>query len=236
MMYNNSAKRNGGSAMPDVILRKCGGCSDTIEINRNNITDILHYKNKYYHSKCFCEIAEKRSKTKRSTAVEWQTALDNLWELEADTKKMLESAWVKDDLNMYLLSQYNISIVPSRFWQIVADLGGGRYKGRVCKPVTMETLLGAWRWGQKKLDSISRSNKMNHKGPASDDARVMYDLSIIISKVPNYLSHKSKMQMLQAEDKKEAARQHINYDNVQKTKVDNNGGLDDISGLLDDIF
>lgn len=222
--------------MPDIILRKCGGCSDVIEISRNNITDILYHKNKYYHSKCFCEIAEKRSKTKRSTAVEWQTALDNLWELEADTKKMLEAAWTKDDLNEWLLNHYNITTVPTRFWQIVADIGNGAYKGKRCKPVTMETLFGAWKWGQKKLDSISRSNKMNHKGPASDDARIMYDLSIIISKVPNYLSHKSKMKMLQAEERKETAKTHINYDNVQKTKTENNSGLDDISGLLDDIF
>ena len=222
--------------MPDTILRKCGGCSDVIEISRNNITDILYYKNKYYHSKCFCEIAEKRSKAKRSTAVEWQTALDNLWELEADTKKMLEGAWIKDDLNEWLLNHYNITTVPSRFWQIVADIGNGTYKGKRCKSVTMETLLDAWKWGQKKLDSISRNNKMNHKGPASDDARIMYDLSIIISKVPNYLSHKSKMKMLQVEEKRETAKTHINYDNVQKNKIENNSGLDDISSLLDDIF
>jgi hypothetical protein len=222
--------------MSDVILRKCGGCSDTIEINRNNITDVLYYKNKYYHSKCFCELAAKRSNTKRSTAVEWKTALDNLLELEADTKKMLEAAWIKDDLNEWLLNHYNITTVPTRFWQIVADLERGIYKGKKCKSVAMETLLGAWQWGQRKLDSISRNNKMNRKGPDSDDARIMYDLSIIVSKVPNYLSHESKLKMLQAEEKRESAKTHINYDNVQNAKVDNNGGLDDISSLLDDIF
>ena len=222
--------------MSDTILRKCGGCSDAIKINRNNITDILYYKNKYYHSKCFCEIAEKRSKAKRNTAVEWQEALDNLWELEADTRKMLESAWIKDDLNDWLLNHYNITSVPSRFWQVLSDLERGIYKGKKSKSITMEILLGAWKWGQRKLDSISRNNKMNNKGPASDDARIMYDLSIIISKLPNYLSHKSKMQMLQAEEKKENVKVHINYDNVQKAKVENNDGLDDISSLLDDIF
>lgn len=222
--------------MSDTILRKCGGCANAIEINRNNVSDILYYKNKYYHSKCFCEIAEKRSKAKRSTAAEWQTALDNLWELEIDTKNMLESAWTKDDLNDWLLNHYNITTVPTRFWQILADLDRGLYKGKKCKPVTMETLLGAWKWGQKKLDSISRNNKMNHRGPDGDDARIMYDCSIIISKIPNYLSHKSKMKMLQAEERKETAKTHINYDNVQQAKNENTGGLDDISDLLDDIF
>lgn len=222
--------------MPDTILRKCGACSGTIEINRNNITDVCYYKNKYYHSKCFCEIAEKRSKAKRSTAVEWQEALDSLWELEADTKRMLESAWIKDDLNEWLLNHYNVTTVPSRFWQVLSDLERGVYKCKKCKPINMETLFGAWKWGQKKLDSISRNNKMNNRGPAGDDARIMYDCSIIISKIPNYLSHKSKMKMLQAEEKMETARTHINYDNVQKHENNNNCGLDDISNLLDDIF
>ena len=222
--------------MPDKILRKCGGCSGTIEISRSKITDILYYKNKYYHSKCFCEIAEKRSKAKRSTAEEWQTALDSLWALEEDTKKMLEASWVKDDLNEWLLNHYNITTVPSRFWQMLADLERGVYKCKKCKPVNMETLFGAWKWGQKKLDSISRSNKMNHKGPTSDDARIIYDLSIIISKVPNYLAHISKMKMLQVEEKRDSAKTYINYDNVQQAKIENNSGLDDISSLLDDIF
>jgi hypothetical protein len=44
------------------------------------------------------------------------------------------------------------------------------------------------------------------------------------------------MKMLQVEEKRESAKTHINYDNVQKTKVENNNGLDDISGLLDDMF
>lgn len=222
--------------MPNTILRKCGGCSDTIEINRNNISDVIYYKNKYYHSKCFCDIATKRSKAKRSTAIEWQEALDNLGELEVDTKKMLENYWIKDDLNDWLLNHYNISVVPGRFWQIIADLDHGMYRGKKCKPIVMEIIFGAWQWGQRKLDIISRNNKMNNKGPDDDNARLMYDLSIIISKVPNYLAHKSKMQMLQTEEKQAAAKSYINYDNVQQTKIDNNDGLDDISGLLDDIF
>lgn len=222
--------------MPDTILRKCGGCADTIEINRNNITDILYYKNKYYHSKCFCDIAEKRSKTKRSTAAEWQAALDNLWELEADTKKMLESAWVKDDLNEWLLGHYNIISIPSRFWQILADLERGVYKGKKCKPVTMETLLGAWRWGQRKLDSISRNNKMNRKGPDSDDARIMYDLSIIVSKVPNYLAYKTKTEAAEKERRK-SMQESIKVDyNTFSRRAESNNDYIDISSLIDDIF
>lgn len=221
--------------MQDVIVRKCTACKESIKISRSGLADVIYYNKAYYHNACFCEIAEKRSKAKRNTAVEWQTALDNLWELEIDTKKMLEAAWIKDDLNEWLLNHYNITTVPTRFWQIVADIGNGTYKGKRCKPVTMETLFGAWKWGQKKLDSISRNNKMNHKGPESDDARIMYDLSIIISKVPNYLSHESKMKMLQAEAKKETQTSRIDYDNIHQAKVESNNYFDDISSLLDEM-
>lgn len=227
--------------MPDTILRKCGGCSDTIEINRNNITDILYYKNKYYHSKCFCEIAEKRSNTKRSTAVEWKTALDGLWELEADTKKMLEAAWVKDDLNEWLLNNYDIAAVPTRFWQIVADLSNGTYKGKRCKPVSMETLLGAWKWGQRKLDSIANNNKMKHTGPQNDEARIVYDLAVLVQKVPLYLTKKETGAYNEAriqETKEKAVRANMfNYEELSKQAVSSaQEESNDILDLMNEIF
>jgi hypothetical protein len=220
--------------MSDIILRKCGGCSDTIEINRNNIVDVLYYKNKYYHSKCFCEIAEKRSKAKRSTALEWKSALDSLLDIKADTNKMLKSAWVKDDLNEWLLNNYNVTAVPSRFWQMIADLERGIYKGKKCRPISMEIIFGAWMWGQNKLNKINRINIMGHKGPKNDEARLAYDLAILVNKVPNYLAHKAKLEVLQEEAKKETKINHINYDNMQRTEVKHEG-LDDISDLLDEF-
>lgn len=219
--------------MPDTILRKCGGCSETIEISRNDISGVIFYKKKYYHLKCFCGIAEKRSKAKRSTAAEWKDALDSVAELQAETKKMLESAWVKDDLNEWLLNHYNITSVPSRLWQMLADLERGIYKGKKSKSVSMETMFNAWKWGQRKLDSIAKNNKAKHTGPQSDDARIMYDLSILVSKIPNYLAHKAKADAVQAAAKNEAASR-INYNNVQKVEIKPEG-LDDISAMLDEF-
>jgi hypothetical protein len=237
MMYNNSAKRNGGSAMPDTILRKCGGCSDAIEINRDNVVNILYYKNKYYHSKCFCEIAEKRSKAKRNTAVEWQTALGNLLELEADTKKMLEAAWVKDDLNEWLLNHYNITSVPTRFWQIVADLGNGMYKGKRCKPVSMETLLGAWKWGQRKLNKINVNNKAKNNWKMDDSQRILYDLAIIVSKVPLYLLKKIEKEATERERQLLLQEKiKIDYKSVAKKAEELDDDEVDISSIIDNIF
>ena len=219
--------------MPDTILRKCGGCSDVIEINRNNISDILYHKNKYYHSKCFCEIAEKRSKAKRSTALEWQNALDNLWELEADTKKMLESAWIKDDLNEHLLSNYDIAVVPTRFWQIVADLSNGTYKGKRCKPISMQMLYEEWQWGQQKLNGICNKNKTSHKGPQNDEARLLYDLAILIQKYPTFLAYKDKQRAAKKDMERITIDNDIDMSRVGQCKQE---ARKDVSDISDDIF
>ena len=75
---------------------------------------------------------------------------------------------------------------------------------------------------------------MNNKGPKDDGARLLYDLSILVSKVPNYLAHKAKMEALQVEVKKETKLNHINYDSMQRTEIKHEG-LDDISALLDEF-
>ena len=222
--------------MSVTVRRKCGGCSEIIEIHRSNISDVLYYKNKYYHSKCFCEIAEKRSKAKIKTAPEWQTALDNLCELEIDTRKMLESAWVKDDLNDYLLSNYDIAAVPTRFWQIVADLGNGTYKGKKCKPVSMETLLGAWKWGQRKLNKINANNKTIHKGPTNDADRVVYDLAILIGHVGDYIKYTSRTKEESAEIKSRLQSSNkINCENIC-VQASSNQSDENILDLMNEIF
>lgn len=221
--------------MGDVIVRKCNACKGEIVISRSE-SNAIYYDKMYYHKDCFHELATKRSQSKRGKPEKWTAALSHIDDIEAETKKMLESAWVKDDLNTWLLEHYDITMVPTRFWQIACELESGMYRGKRCKPVSVETLFGAWKWGQRKLDSISKNNKMNHRGPDSDDARIMYDLSILVSKIPNYLAHISKMKMIHVEEKRESEKLHINYNNVQVHQTSSVSGLDDISSLLDDMF
>lgn len=222
--------------MAETILRKCAACPDPIEIDRNHTSNVVFYKKKYYHSKCFCDLATKRSRAKIKSASEWKNALDNLWEIEANTKKMLDSALVKNELNEWLLTNYDIVVVPSRFWQVVADLERGVYKGKKCRPISMEILLGTWKWGQKKLDEINRNNKIRHRGPASDTDRINYDLSIIISHIGDYEKFlmKSKAEEINRQEQKKATR--INYDNVAHRSEVKCEGLDDISNMIDEFF
>lgn len=215
------------------MVRKCAACPEPIEIDKEHTSNIVFYKKKYYHSKCFCDLATKRSQSKIKTASEWKDALDNLWGLEADTKKILESAWAKDDLNEWLLANYDIAAVPTRFWQMVADLERGVYKGKKCKSISMDTLLGAWKWGQKKLDSIARNNKANHKGPQNDETRLVYDLAILVQKIPSYLAYKEKQKATAIELTRNASHNEVDMSRIGQQKKEIKK---DISDIFNDLY
>lgn len=220
--------------MPEMVVRKCHDCGGTIEIYKNNIKNVVFYKNYYYHKTCLCDLASKKAQSRRGKPAEWQCVLDNITEFENDAIEKLEYPWVRDDFNEYLLNNYNIVSVPDKFWEIIGGLAKGCFKRKKCKPVSMKIVFEAWQWGQHKLNKINRNNKMNNKGPKDDAARLLYDLTILVSKVPNYLAHKAKMEALQEEAKKETKINHINYDSMQRTEIKHEG-LDDISALLDEF-
>ena len=222
--------------MPDIITRKCQECPQPIEIDMSNIDNVVFYKIGYYHKTCFCDLAKQKAASKRGKPADWQYALDNVSELEIDAKNRLEYPFIKDSFNEYLINNYNVVAVPDRLWEVVGALGKGIYKRKKCKPIPLKIIYEAWQWGQHKLNKINTQNKMSHQGPSNDEDRILYDLAVLVNKIPNYLSHKAKVEAQQAEAKKEAKINHINYDNVQKAKVENHNGLDDISDLLDDMF
>lgn len=230
--------------METVMERKCTECKKKIEITYGDIKDVIYYKRLYYHTSCFCKMAEKKAQSKRGKPAEWKEVLDNFDDIERYTKTVVMSNWPKDkkdkprvkmetdELNDYLLSHYQVEAVDNRnFWRSVRELANGRYKGRKCKKVSLDDLLCAWKWGQRKLDEISKYNKAHHKGPSDDNERIPYDFAILVKKMPNYFSHKAKQEALMAEAKIEIT--HINYDSMVRTEVKHEG-LDDISDLLND--
>lgn len=220
--------------MGDVVTRKCACCKGTIVIDRNDISNVLQFQDKYYHSDCFEAMATEKAASKRGKPQMWQDALDHIWELEAETRKMLEHFWAKDDLNEWLLENYDVTMVPNRFWQIVAELESGVYKRKRCKPVNIDTLCGCWKWGQRKLDEINQYNKSHNKGPTDDNARLMYDLAVLVGKIPNYLAYKEKQKAAQ----NEMVRTTMSNDDIDMSKIVQGKQIKrkDISDISDDIF
>lgn len=218
--------------MGDVVIRKCAHCKGEIKIDRDNVGNVIMFNKLYYHSGCFTEVAAKKAVSKRGKPQMWQDALDRLWEIEAETKRVLDSYLAKDELNAWLLDNYDIIEVPKRLFQVVAELELGQYKGKRCKPVKASTLCGCWKWGQHKLDEISQYNKAHSKGPTNDSARIMYDLAILIGKIPNYLAYKEKQKI----SKNEAAR--VMFDDIDMSKIGQSkqSTRKDVSDISNDIF
>ena len=65
----------------------------------------------------------------------------------------------------------------------------------------------------------------------------MYDLAILIGKMPNYLAYKAKQEAAEAERQREMKEKvKIDYNDVACRAEAKKEGLDDISDLLDEFF
>ena len=115
----------------------------------------------------------------------------------------------------------------------MADLERGSYKGKRCRPISMEMLLGVWKWGQRKLDEIAANNRANHKGPQNDEARLVYDLAILVGKVPSYLVYKEKQKSAAIELARNTVHEEVDISRIgqQKKKVKK-----DISDIFNDLY
>ena len=220
--------------MGDILVRKCAKCKGDVVVDIDDIKDVVKRGSTYYHKQCFVRHVEEKSGTK--SAAMWKNELDNISALEEDAKITLQAQWAKDALNKYLLRFYDVVVVPNRFFQMVADLNNGEYKKKMCKPVSTKDLLDAWEWGQHNLDKIAKNNKAKHIGPKTDSDRIMYDLAVIVGKMPVFFERREKQRAAEIERQRELKDTvKVDYSKVTSNKTQDNN-LQDISSLVDDIF
>ena len=223
--------------MTETVDRRCEACKATITINRYNVADVVQFQKKYYHYDCFYDMATKKANSKRGKPEMWQDALDRIHDLQVDAKESSQYYFVKEDLNDWLIDKYGFSKVPTTFWHRVADLEQGSYGRRKCKPISMATLLETWKWGWKKLSEIHSYNQSKNKGPQDAENRLIYDFSIVIQKVPNYLAYKAKQEAEELERQKLLQNNiKINYELLGKQAHNRQEDRIDIASIIDDIF
>lgn len=227
--------------MGEVIERKCKQCKETIVIDADNIQGVALYSKSYYHTDCLRSNAEQKVTAKRGKWQAWATALEQIEKYEQEAYHSIRAFAVRNELNKYILDNYDVVAVPSRFWQVLADLENGKYRQKTCRPVSTEDVLGAWKWGQNKLDKIALNNQINKRGPDADEGRIMYDLSIVVQHVGDYRRHKKHIELQAAAAKidleKDKAQTSVNYEVICKNKENNRQhDEDNINDLIDEIF
>ena len=217
------------------IHRKCGGCGEDFYISNDNIDNAIYYDKKTYHSSCFINICNKRSKMKREDiSQKWKWVLNNLESIKNDSFQHLSLAITKESIFDFIKDAYDITIIPTNVWQKLGNIYNGTFKG-MSVGIPPEHLLDMWRRKMDMLNGIASRNSI--KGMTMNtDQRINYDLSILINKYDSYLKWLEKQRILEAEKETEKNENIVGKSVGYISQKENSNNSDDISGLVDDIF
>lgn len=220
--------------MSATLIRKCAFCGEDIVLTRDDM-HMVSYKKKSYHTECFKTMCNGRVlKNNRYSSI-YSDALQNLDQLESEAKKKLMHRFVQDEFNEYLIVHYDVGALSRRFWSMIADIQSGKYNGRRCKPIELETLFDMWKYYKEELDRINLRN-LKQGNNIFDENRVLYDLAIIMK---NYgkIQREMKKEKVAAEETKMATKtikEKINYMSIGGKNTED--GQKDISSIMDEIF
>lgn len=226
--------------MAKIIERKCAACKGIIKINRNDIQDVAIYDGGFYHKQCLIDRATTSLQKPRCSKAKWTDVLENIDEYEKRAQENLGHGRPTDKLNDWLLDHYDITTTPSqRFWSAVRELGNGLYRNKRCKPISVDMLTEAWKWAQHNLDKIAVQNKSKNNH-IEGEARIHYDLAIIVKKYPIFLKWRDRQKAAAAVAAvQETQKAKINYNNLEKQNLESQKDpnyIDDISDFLDELF
>lgn len=226
-------KKGGGIVARET--RKCGTCGSPIIVNRQNLSNIVFYQGYHHHIGCLVEKANKGIESGKRVA-NWEKILNRIPEFQEESRRRLEHCAIQDEFNDYLLAHYDVEVVSNWFWNIIGDLGLGKYKRNKCKPIDMDTIFQTWKWGQKHLDRIAANNKARHKGPNNDEQRLNYDLAIVVQHVGDYKKHiTATKEQAETVAKHAENKNKINYEQLY-SQSSNQQQTDSIIDLMNDIF
>lgn len=218
--------------MDDVVIKTCAKCNGDIIVDVSDIKDVVKRGIKYYHKQCFLQHVDSRIGT--ASAHVWQKALLEIDVLENNAKTTILNKWAKDALNEYLLGVYDVIAVPDRFFQVIAELSNGKYKKKRCNPVGTFDLFEAWKWAQHNLDKIAKNNKAKHIGPMNDEERILYDLAIVVRKLPVFFEYRKQKEAEVYELKNIITHAEVvDITKIGQTKQETRR---DISDVADDLF
>lgn len=228
MRYRNDNQKIG-------IKRVCGCCKEDFYISNNNIDDAIYYDNKTYHSSCFINICNKRSKMKREdVSMKWTWALNNLPSIKQESYEHLSLAITKENVFDFIRDAYDVTIIPTTIWQKLASIYNGTFKGMTFG-IPPEHLLDMWKKKIDMLNGIASRNTTKGKSMNADQ-RINYDLSVLVNKYDSYLKWLEKQRIIEAEKEIEKNENIVSKSIGYVSHKTEKNNSDDISDLVDDIF
>lgn len=217
------------------IKRVCSCCKNTIYIDNDNIESAIYYDKKTYHSNCFFNMCNRRSKMVRAdVSQKWEWVLRNIDSIMYESHEHLYKEICKEAVYDFIKEAYSLSIIPTTVWQKISNIYSGTFKG-MSSGIPPEHLLDMWKRKINMLNSNAYKNIAKGK-KMSPDQRLNYDLSVLINKYDSYLKWLEKQKIIEAEKSVEQ-NENIVVKSIGYGKQNTvNENTDDISSLVDDIF
>lgn len=164
--------------------RKCAMCNGIIQIDKNNTDKAIQYKNKFYHYDCFHRLCDEKIASPR-TSKQWQEVKQQINELVAQTTKEQADNAVRDELNRWIMVQYNLSCMSKRLYEKLASVNNGTYKG-LAYAISWAELLDEWKYYWDEICGVLRGKELVY------EAAVNYSIAILLSKNAEYREIKQK--------------------------------------------
>jgi len=219
-----------------VVKRKCACCKTDVLVSTGSLNEAIYYDKKTYHSKCFMEMCEKRSKMKRPDVSEkWKYVLTTLDAIRSESYAHFDIAIIKEAIFLFIKETYDISIIPTSVWQKLGNIYSGTYRGMGIG-IPPEHLIDMWKQKVDMLNTLASNNIKKGRAMTSEQ-RINYDLSVLINKYDRYLKWLEKQKVLESEE----ATNKQNASNITRVIIENkvqevNKNNDDMADLVDDIF
>jgi len=208
--------------------RKCGFCRDEVVLEDGKSILI---KGKYYHYDCFINKETNRKRGSLTLKEATELAKSNLEE----NREYIRDLVYKNKLFMWLQRKYDLVVIPTYVYQKIADIFNGSWKD-LTTPIPPEDLYDMFLRQWKNLEKINIGN-INKGKKMAPEARLNYDISIIINKSSSYYEWKRKQQEQQIEilQSLESSSPTSNFRSSMSVEEQTNTAKNDLSQYLEEI-
>jgi len=225
------------------IVRKCGLCdydkhgkSLGNEIKSINLEtdDYLKSDGKFYHTDCFIKKEQSRKKNRLSDYQIQLLVIKTKDKNKLELQKIVDA----DRLAYWLYDCYEVTVLPSSFFNKLKSINDGSYKG-LKEGIDNESILNIFIKMKLYLDKNAESLKNKGRGFKGVTERINYDLSVIINNYDKYKVWKKEQesQTLRNVEQDNYVEKKQLFDNKIKN-IDNRSKNDeiDIVSLIDELF